>query len=536
MGGGGSHSNIAVGMNVGGRLEVFIINDPGNCWHSWQQSPGAGLWSGWAELGSGLTGSPTVIANKDGRLEVFARASDNTIAHAWQLATGGWSQWANLGGGTHNDVAVAMNADGRLEIFVVNDPGNCWHNWQQSPGAGLWSGWAELASGLTGRPVVLRNQDGCLDLFAMAAPNLSGVEHYRQVAPNAGWSGVDYVSAPALATEIFDVNANGSPLGARHPRGDVPAELTRPNGNRIVTLHGWLLGFGDPATATHNPMGGLNKADPDWHIWFAPDTDYLVNELDVNLGTFVKLGDILSFGLAREGGPTDPAPWVTMARPAIHVELDGWVPRNGPGRIPPGGWVEIPSPNEPVWWAFDPRTDPASGAPWETLFQTGMPYVEIIGSLVTDQPHYTQPGTGPIGQIWAGNENPYDIDNVARWTEIHSPDGIRTIPQPNGLSLASLQGMALCSNDTGVERRYSGVVWSFGAGTYPVGTRPTVDEFVGAESDLGTLTTGNPQRTGADIQMTVDGAGTLNVSLSAGVTAQPGRPGRFKAVYRLHWG
>ena len=35
----------------------------------------------------------------DGRLEVFARGTDNALWHIWQTApNNGWSGWASLGG------------------------------------------------------------------------------------------------------------------------------------------------------------------------------------------------------------------------------------------------------------------------------------------------------------------------------------------------------------------------------------------------------------------------------------------------------
>jgi hypothetical protein len=37
--------------------------------------------------------------NEDGRLEVFARGTDNALWHIWQTApNNGWSSWASLGG------------------------------------------------------------------------------------------------------------------------------------------------------------------------------------------------------------------------------------------------------------------------------------------------------------------------------------------------------------------------------------------------------------------------------------------------------
>ena len=58
-----------------------------------------GPWSGWASLGGEITSSPVVTSDADGRLEVFARGTDNALWHMWQTApNNGWSSWASLGG------------------------------------------------------------------------------------------------------------------------------------------------------------------------------------------------------------------------------------------------------------------------------------------------------------------------------------------------------------------------------------------------------------------------------------------------------
>ena len=42
---------------------------------------------------------PICGRNADGRLEVFARGTDNALWHIWQTApNNGWSGWASLGG------------------------------------------------------------------------------------------------------------------------------------------------------------------------------------------------------------------------------------------------------------------------------------------------------------------------------------------------------------------------------------------------------------------------------------------------------
>src|SRR5262249_13003036 len=88
----------SVGVNADGRLEVFARGTNNALYDQWQKSAGGG-WSGWASLGGNLTTDPTAVRNADGRLEVFARSTDDALYHTWQTSPGGgWTGWSRLGG------------------------------------------------------------------------------------------------------------------------------------------------------------------------------------------------------------------------------------------------------------------------------------------------------------------------------------------------------------------------------------------------------------------------------------------------------
>lgn len=94
-------------------------------------------------LAQGIASTPMIVMNADGRLEMFALFTDNSVQHAWQLTAGGaWSGWQQLSGGTSvAPPTVVLTGDGRLEAFVLDGGGSgaLWSNWQTSPGGG-WSG------------------------------------------------------------------------------------------------------------------------------------------------------------------------------------------------------------------------------------------------------------------------------------------------------------------------------------------------------------------------------------------------------------
>jgi hypothetical protein len=148
-----------VGHNADGRLEVFAIGSFNTLWHIWQTAPSGG-WSSWTSLGTpagaASLGQPAVAQNADGRLEVFVSVLGGALWHLWQTAPGaGWSGWESLAGEPANDVGVGRTADGRLELFAearaASGPHALWHRWQVAPG-GAWSVSEDWQQTLAGDP------------------------------------------------------------------------------------------------------------------------------------------------------------------------------------------------------------------------------------------------------------------------------------------------------------------------------------------------------------------------------------------------
>jgi hypothetical protein len=185
----------AVARNVDGRLEVAVLTTQNHLWHLWQTSAGGG-WSGWAGFGvCRTTGdrSPVLVANRDGRLEVFVTSpsyGENRadLCHRWQTSPGaGWSGWSNRGGDLDGfaPIAVVPNADGRLEVFGRNAAGVVMSSWQVTPGGG-WSGWVQRSgSGYDTSIGAARNRDGRLEAFAFRAGQ---PYHAWQISAGGGWS------------------------------------------------------------------------------------------------------------------------------------------------------------------------------------------------------------------------------------------------------------------------------------------------------------------------------------------------------------
>jgi hypothetical protein len=173
--------NPVAAANQDGRLEVFARGHDGALWHIAQTAANASTWSAWTSLGgvfltappaagtappvpgaSGtITSTPTAALNSDGRLFVFARAIDGTLAIITQTtasSSSSWSAWTSLGGTLAGNPVVQRGQDGHLEVFARGPGGALVHIYQTAPG-GTWSAWESLGGTFVGDPAVTPNRD-----------------------------------------------------------------------------------------------------------------------------------------------------------------------------------------------------------------------------------------------------------------------------------------------------------------------------------------------------------------------------------------
>lgn len=182
------------------RAEVFAVREVpagtvsppfgvyGTLWHRWQQTADGMQWSRWESLGmpnGKPVSAPTLAENHDGRLELFAQASDGLVYHrALQTASDprSWSPWAPLHPagpqGGAQDFGVARDADGKL-VMIGTGQGSYLlrHTAQTTAGASTWTPWSSLATVpgdlfpeevWLGPPAVGFNQAGLMETFVIA--------------------------------------------------------------------------------------------------------------------------------------------------------------------------------------------------------------------------------------------------------------------------------------------------------------------------------------------------------------------------------
>lgn len=209
---------------------------------------------------------------------------------------------------------------------------------------------------------------------------------------------------------------------------DVPGtRAVRLGDNRVqlVELRGWLRAV-DPV---------CKKSDPAWYYLLEPDLAWSdasgIRESDI-----LRVGNVAALGDLRQGN----SPSQIESRPLIRIEFGGWDERKLRSS-PPDDWRYRGAAGCPqVFFAFDPLR-PVSGGP---RLVPGR-YIRVVGSLVSDAPHATKATAGvwlvrnfnlavdpelvvrAAEKTWSkgGEEDP---DNPARWTEIHPPDLIETLP------------------------------------------------------------------------------------------------------------
>jgi outer membrane protein assembly factor BamB len=141
--GGLTSGSPAAAVNLDGRLQVFVRSSDNNLYSASQVSAGGG-WSAFGFNGGPIDTDPAVGRNLDGRLDVFASnyfAPPNgfdRLYQGWQSRPGGPIVWGGaLALFPSGAVAtVGTDADGRLEVFDRAADSAVWHAWELAPNGG----------------------------------------------------------------------------------------------------------------------------------------------------------------------------------------------------------------------------------------------------------------------------------------------------------------------------------------------------------------------------------------------------------------
>jgi hypothetical protein len=100
-------------------------------------------------LGGSFQGSPDACSWESGRLDVFARGTDDSLKHIWY--SGGWQAWQTIGAGSavlKSDPAAVSYGPDRIDIFWQDASGGL-KQWYWN---GDWISAANLGGILAGGP------------------------------------------------------------------------------------------------------------------------------------------------------------------------------------------------------------------------------------------------------------------------------------------------------------------------------------------------------------------------------------------------
>jgi hypothetical protein len=124
---------------------------------------------GWSSLGGEFTSGPAVASWAAGRLDVFARGTDNALRHRWCDGSNWSDGWEQLGANEiSSDPAAVAWGPNRIDVFVRGADNALYTKWWDG---NQWSEYVGLGGNLTSGPAVCSWVAGRLDVFARGTDN-----------------------------------------------------------------------------------------------------------------------------------------------------------------------------------------------------------------------------------------------------------------------------------------------------------------------------------------------------------------------------
>ncbi|PPK63744.1 PIG-L family deacetylase [Actinokineospora auranticolor] len=192
---------VAIAVDRDNGVDVFAYTIDGSVGgiRHWRAAPGQGFTEQPKLAGYEPAGPPSVVHNKDGRLDVFYRLATNSdhdfaglVGHTWQRSDGSFSSYGEEIGGQAGTGAVAASeapgpwadsaaiADARIQVFTGNAGSGQSTTKQTGPDAGYATSWSDLGSVHVGQPAAAVDRNGCVFSFAMTDAGYLAVRNQTQ--------------------------------------------------------------------------------------------------------------------------------------------------------------------------------------------------------------------------------------------------------------------------------------------------------------------------------------------------------------------
>jgi hypothetical protein len=209
---------ISPAINSNTTAEWFARGASGALMHSWQQPVGSLTWSNVHAVGdspTSIAGNPSVSAQGNGVLTVFADDVSGVVQHAWQQAgfPNDW-EWGKplpappgqvLPG---TDPAAVLLPSGEVEVFQTTVSGAVAAIAQVQPNDNAgWTAWAGLKGSCASTPVPVVDASHDVDVFCRTAAGRAAVDTWN----GTSWSGWSLLPVgPATLTGVPAGAVNGS--------------------------------------------------------------------------------------------------------------------------------------------------------------------------------------------------------------------------------------------------------------------------------------------------------------------------------------
>jgi hypothetical protein len=191
----------SAGLN---RMDAFVLS--GSSLQLWQRTLRSGAWNDWHPIATNtLASDPSAASWPSGRIDVFARGTDDQIYQITALDGDTWSFWypfpeaftfAPCGNPPRCAGPRAAFGAGRLHVFVQALDGTVWHD--STTDGVAWAGWEQLGGDSidSGVAAVAWN-DGKMDIYGRGQDGLIWHDHFD----GSGWTGwVNFVDPMELAS------------------------------------------------------------------------------------------------------------------------------------------------------------------------------------------------------------------------------------------------------------------------------------------------------------------------------------------------
>jgi hypothetical protein len=197
----------AVSSWASGRLDVFARGTDNALWHLSYSSG----WGRWEQLGANqISSNPAAISWGPNRIDVFVRGTDNALyTKSWDGNR--WTDYVGLGGVLTSAPAVCSWASGRLDVFARGTDNALWHLSYN----GRWGAWERLGiNQILSNPAAAAWGPNRIDVFVIGTDNALYTKSWdgNQWTDYHGLGGV-LTSAPAVsswASGRLDVFARGT--------------------------------------------------------------------------------------------------------------------------------------------------------------------------------------------------------------------------------------------------------------------------------------------------------------------------------------